>query len=73
MYVRTIICVCMYAPTYITTVHQLINNFIFQFYPFGLSENDSVLTNVDDVTSQPIMLSETFYFYGQAINVVYVS
>ena len=36
-------------------------------------ENDATLPIGDDVGSGPIMLSERFRFYGQAIRTTYVS
>ena len=44
-----------------------------QLYPFGLSENDNILPTVDDGSSDPITLPESFRFYGQAIRIAYVS
>ena len=46
--------------------------FNLQLYPFGESENDSVLPSDIDAVSSRIMLSEDFIFYNQAISSLYV-
>jgi len=38
-----------------------------------MAENDVVLINNDDVTSESIVLSEDFRFYGQVFRTAYVN
>ena len=42
-------------------------------YPFGRSENDATVGGLDDIISDPILLSRSFRWYGEAIEIAYVS
>ena len=59
---------------FMITVHMYVVYLLTQFYSFGLSNDDAILAPPSvDVLSPPIVLSESFYFFGQAIETVYVS
>ena len=44
-----------------------------QLYPFGRSQNDSILASGDDPRSTAIELLDDFIFCGQHINQIFVS
>jgi len=43
-----------------------------EFYPFGITENDTFLYSNDDGSSPPIILTSAFPFFDENYEIIYV-